>query len=78
VSATVPFRLWIEQGCGPSFEWGGESWEPNDALMHEYDAIHEAGPQPLEEWECERLGMPPGTTNAEAHAQLRKTWPLKM
>ena len=77
MSATVPFRLWIEQGCGPNFEWGEESWEANDALLYEYDAISEAGPQPLESWECERLEMPPGTTNAEAHVTLRKIWPLK-
>jgi hypothetical protein len=80
MSATVPFRLWIEQGCGPTFKWGDDpnTWEADDALLYEYDAIVEGGPQPLEDWECDALGMPHGTTNAEAHAAMRKIWPLKM
>ena len=70
--------MWIEQGCGPTFEWGDAgTFEANDALLYEYDLIHEAGPIPLEDWECDGLGMPRGTTNAEAHAELRKKWPLK-
>jgi hypothetical protein len=72
-------RLWIEQGCGPTFVWGSDGgiWTADDALKYEYDAIYEAGPQPLEDWECDALAMPRGTTNAEAHEQLREKWPLK-
>jgi hypothetical protein len=41
VAATVPFRLWIEQGCGATFVWGtdGGTYAADDALKYEYDAI---------------------------------------
>jgi hypothetical protein len=77
VSATVPFRLWIEAGCPAFFDWDGKLVEAEEALLHEYDAIAETGPQRLEGWECEKLSLPLGSTNAEAHAKLRLIWPLK-
>jgi hypothetical protein len=76
MAATVPFRLWIEQGCPAVFDWNGTPAEANDALLYEYDAIAVAGPQPLEDWECDKLGLPRGTTNADAHRKLRETWPM--
>lgn len=76
MSATVPFRLWVEQGCPAVFDWDGRKTCADEALLHEYDAIVEAGPQALEDWECERLGLPLGATNADAHRELRKRWPL--
>lgn len=78
VSASVPFRLWIEQGCPAVFDWEGHETDAEEALLHEYDAIVEAGPQVLEDWECERLRLPLGATNADAHRELRKRWPVDL
>ena len=72
---TVPFQLRIEQGCPAVFQWGGIPATANEALLHEYEAIAGAGPRPLEDWECDKVGMPRGTTNAEAHRKLREIWP---
>jgi hypothetical protein len=77
MSATRPFGLWIEQGCPAVFDWDGRQTEADEALLHEYDAIAETGPQALTDRECDLLGLSHGSTNAEAHAILRKVWPLK-
>ena len=77
VSATVPFRLWIEQGCQAHFDWEGRQGTADDALLHEYDAIAETGPERLDDSECEKLNLPLGSTNAEAHAKLRQIWPME-
>jgi hypothetical protein len=69
---TRPFRLSIAQGCPDAFDWDGRKTEADEALMHECDAIYEVGPHPLEDWECEKLGMPLGTTNEDAHRKLRE------
>jgi hypothetical protein len=75
MSATVPSRIWVEQGRPAVFDWDGRA-DADEALLHEYGAIVEAEPQALEDWECERLGLPLGATNADAHRDLRKPWPL--
>jgi hypothetical protein len=77
MSATVPFRRWIEQGCPAVFDWDGKPAEAEEALLSEYDVIAEFGPTPLDDSECEKLGLPIGTTNEEAHRKLRETWPLQ-
>jgi hypothetical protein len=76
MAATVPFRLWVEQRCPPVFDWNGSLATANEALLYEYDAIFEAGPQPLEDWECDKLGLPHGSSNADAHRKLRDVWPM--
>ena len=76
MSASVPFRLWIQAGCPDTYNFDGLQLTADDIIGYEYDAIHEAGATVLEEDECQRLGLPLGSTNESAIQVIRANRPL--
>lgn len=76
MSASVPFRLWIQAGCPETYDYDGMHLTVDDIIGYEYDAIHETGASVLEDEECERLGIPVGSTNESAVKILRASRPL--
>jgi hypothetical protein len=78
MSASVPFRLWIEAGCPDTYDYDGMHVTADDIIGYEYDAIGAAGAAMLEDDECEKLGIPVGSSNEMAIQHIRQTRPLKL
>jgi hypothetical protein len=78
MAATIPFDRWIASGCPDEFDYDGMAVDADWVLSVEYEAIHESGPIRLDDAECDRLGLPHGSTNAEAVEHLRKRWPIDL
>ena len=77
---TAPFRRWLDAGCPDEFDYDGMKVDAQWIIGVEYDAIVESRPgsQPvaLADEDCDRLGIPRGSTNADAIQRLSGTDPL--
>jgi hypothetical protein len=77
---SVPFRRWLDAGCPDEFDYDGMEVDAQWVIGIEYDSIVESRPGSqtvvLDDVDCERLGIPRGSTNADAIQRLSGANPL--
>ncbi|MFL5959411.1 MAG: hypothetical protein ACJ75G_03965 [Gaiellaceae bacterium] len=77
---SMPFRRWLDAGCPEEFDYDGMSVDAQWVIGIEYESIVESRPgsQPvvLTDADCKRLGIPSGSTTADAIQKLSGNNPL--
>ena len=72
MTATVPFRIWLDLGCPEAFDYDGLDLTASEAVSYEDEAIEDGiPPQVISDAHCDLLGIPRGSTNVDAVAAAR-------
>jgi hypothetical protein len=73
---TVPFTRWLAAGCPDEYDYEGMPVDADWILAIEDESVRDGGLTVLDNDQCKQLGLPSGSTNADAVRELRKRWPV--